>query len=135
MLKAFDIVLGSSDLSLDRVLGAGLPVALVFYDHEISFDLRKIMDDLAGQYAGRALIVTLSRNDAPQAISRFGVKSLPSLVTIRDGKTVASLPSVRQADLKPYLAHLLGEGPLPTLRPTARANKTSGQTAAAAPVA
>ena len=129
MLKAFDTVLASSDLSLDRVLDAGLPVALVFYDYELSADLRQTMDDLAGQYAGKALIVILARNDAPQALSRFGGKSFPSLVTIRDGKTVASLPSVRPADLKPYLAHLLGEGPLP--RPAARANETSGQTPSA----
>jgi thioredoxin 1 len=130
MLKAFDIVLASSDLSLDRVLDAGLPVALVFYDYELSADLRQTLDNLAGQYAGKALMVILARNDAPQALSRFGVKSFPSLVTIRDGKTVASLPSARPADLKPYLAHLLGEGPLPTPRPAARANETSGQTAA-----
>ena len=47
MSKVFDVVLSSNDLSLDRVLGAGLPVAMVFYDKDLPADLRHIMDDLA----------------------------------------------------------------------------------------
>jgi hypothetical protein len=47
MLKVFDNVLTSGDLSLDRVLNAGLPVAMVFYDQALPADLRKTMDSLA----------------------------------------------------------------------------------------
>ena len=115
MQAVFDTVIASSDLSLDRVLNAGLPVALIFYEREIPAELRQALDDLASRYAGRALIVTLNRTDAAQAASRFGVRQLPALVTVWDGKTAASLDSVQPSHLGPYLAHLLGEGPLPTL--------------------
>lgn len=124
MLKVFDTVLTSSDMSLDRVLNAGLPVALVFYDQSLPADLRQAMDDLARQYAGKALMVMLARADAPQATSRFGVRGLPALVTVRDGKAVANREGLMAGDLKPYLAHLLGEGPLPSPRVADRPNTT-----------
>jgi thioredoxin len=116
MLKSFDTVLTSSDLSLDRVLSAGLPVALVFYDRELPTDLRQNLDDLARQYAGKTLIVMLPRNDAPQAISRFNVRQFPTLVTVRDGKTVTHQDGVSPSDIKPHIAHLAGEGPRPAPR-------------------
>jgi thioredoxin len=126
MLKTFDSVLASSDLSLDRVLSAGLPVALVFYDQSLPADLRQTMDELARTYAGKALIVMLARNDATQAASRFGVRQLPSLVTVRDGKPVSAAEAVRPADLKPHIAHLLGEGPRPGPRPAQQPSASSG---------
>jgi thioredoxin 1 len=116
MQRAFDTVLTSSDLSLERVLNAGLPVMLVFYERELTGELRQSLEDLARRYASRALIVTLSRSDASQAISRFNVRQFPALVTFRDGKTVTSLGNVSLKDLGPYLAHLLGEGPMPAPR-------------------
>jgi thioredoxin 1 len=115
----FDTVLTSSDLSLDRVLNAGLPVALVFYEKELPGSLRQAMDDLARQYVGKALIVMLTRSDAAQALARFGVRQLPALVTVRDGKTLARQENLQAADLKLYIAHLTGEGPLPSARAVA----------------
>ena len=120
MLKAFDTVLSSSDLSLDRVLKAGLLVALIFYDQDLPADLRPTMDDLARQYSGKVLMVMLARSDAPQAAARFGIRSYPSLVTVRDGKTVTSQEGVRASDLKPHIAYLRGVGPQPTPRPADR---------------
>jgi thioredoxin 1 len=128
MSNVYDFVLASSDLSLDRVLGTGRPVIMVFYDMELSADLRQTMDDLARQYAGRVLIVMLARNDAPQAISRFGVRQFPGLVAVRDSKTVTRAEGIRSGDVKPHIAHLLGEGPLPAPRaaPQAKAAQKAG---------
>lgn len=134
MLKAFDTVLASSDLSLDRVLSAGLPVALVFYDHELPDNLRQTMNELAYQYAGKALIVQLKRSDVPQTTARFGVRSFPSLVTVRDENRVAHLDDVKPADVEPYLAHLVGERPLPSPRPSKRSGSASGSTSGNAPI-
>ena len=127
MLRVFDTVLASSDLSLDRVLGAGLPVALVFYENELPADIRQKMDELAKQYAGRVLIVTLARPDAQQAASRFGVPRFPTLVTVKDGKTVTTQEGVRTDDLKPHMAHLAGEGARPLQR-TADQPQTASRT-------
>jgi thioredoxin 1 len=123
MSRVFDTVLASSDMSLDRVLNAGLPVAMIFHERELPGDLRQAADTLAQQSAGKVLIVTLAHNDAAQAISRFGVRSFPGLVTWREGKTFTSAGSVSPADLKAHVASLLGEGPRPapqaTTEPTA----------------
>jgi hypothetical protein len=60
MSRVFDVVLASNDMSLDRVLEAGLPVALVFYQRDLPSDLRQAMDELAQQYAGSVLVITLA---------------------------------------------------------------------------
>jgi thioredoxin len=135
MLRVFDSVLASSDLSLERVLGAGLPVALFFFDKELPADLRGAMDDLARQYAGKALIVMLARNDAPQATLRFGVRQFPSLVTVHEGKTITSVEGIRPGDLQPHLAYLIGEGPRPAPRPTSQQKTTSKPATTSKPVA
>jgi len=127
-------VLASSDMSLERVLNAGLPVAFLFYERELPGDLRLALDDLARQYAGRALIVTLKHADAAQAVSRFEVRQFPALVTVKERKTAASLGEVRESDLRPYLAHLLGEGPLPVSRSAEPGTAAKRNTSAAAPV-
>jgi len=134
MVKVFDTVLASNDLSLDRVLGAGLPVAMVFYDKEMSADLRQTTDDLARRYAGRLLVVMLARSDAPQAISRFSVRRIPTLVTAREGKTVTSQENVRPSDLKPHVAYLLGEGPSPNSRAANDSKASSKQPTTRGPI-
>lgn len=134
MLKVFDSVLASSDLSLDRVLNAGLPVAMVFYDHQLPAELRQTMDDLARQYAGKALIVSLARADAPQAISRFGVRQFPSLVAVRDGKAMTSRENLQPSDLKPEIAFLIGEGPRPALRTAYQTSSQTSPSATAGPI-
>ena len=91
-------------------------MALIFYEKELPGNLRKTVDDLARDYAGKILIVTLARSDASEAMSRFQVRQLPALVTVRDNKPVARQENLQATDLKPYLAHLVGEGPLPAPR-------------------
>lgn len=134
MLKVFDSVLASSDMSLDRVLHAGLPVALIFYDKDLATDMRQTMDDLARQYAGKVLIVTLARNDAPQATSRFGVRAFPGLVTVHAGKAVTTEEAVGPGDLQPHIAYLLGEGPRPASRTASRPKATSRSASAVGPI-
>jgi len=134
MVKVFDAVLASNDLSLDRVLSAGLPVAMVFYDKELPAGLCQTMDELAQQYAGRLLIVRLARSDAPQATSRFGVRRFPTLVTVRDGKTVTSQEDVKPSDLKPHIASSLGEGPVPDSRSADRSGSRQATTPGPVPV-
>jgi thioredoxin len=134
MPRAFDSVLASSDLSLDRVLNAGLPVALVFYEKEIYADLRQTLDELARQYADKALIVTLARNDAPQAAARFGVTQFPCLVTARKGQKVTGIEGMSSADVRPHMAYLVGEGPLPPSR-AAQQPGNPGQGASHRPIA
>jgi thioredoxin len=116
------------------VLNAGLPVVLIFDERDLRAELRATTDELARQYAGKVLIVTLARNDAPQAASRFGVRSFPSLVTVRGGQTVTSLEGVNVSDLRPHIAYLVGEGPRPTPRGVDRPSVGPNSTARPIPV-
>jgi thioredoxin 1 len=134
MPRVFDVVLASNDMSLDRVLGAGLPVVMVFYQKNLPSDLRQTMGELARQYAGKALLVTLAQGDAPQAISRFGVRQFPTLLTVREGKPVTRQENVRAEDLIAHIAHLVGEGPMPNVHTTAQAGAGVNQPAAQAPI-
>jgi thioredoxin 1 len=134
MSRVFDTVLASSDLSLDRVLNVGLPVAMIFYEPELPAELRQAMDAVARQFAGKVLVVTLSRTDAPQALSRFGVRAFPALVSTRDGQTVTRQENVSPADLKPHLDYLLGQGPRPNERVEHRSHPTQQHAAAGRPL-
>lgn len=134
MSKVFGAVLVSNDLSLDRVLNAGLPVALVFHDQDLPADMRRTMDDLARRYAGKVLIVMLARGDATQAVSRFGVRQFPALVTVRNGQTVTNQGNVSLSDLNPHIAHLVGEGPLPARRAAPAASSVAKQGSAQGPL-
>ncbi|HEX2992040.1 MAG TPA: thioredoxin [Anaerolineales bacterium] len=116
MANGFDTVLTSSDLSLERVLKAGLPVAMIFYDRELPSEYRQTLDELARRYAGRALLVRLARSDAPQAISRYNLSRLPAIVTVRDDRTVTRQDSFLSRDAARHVAHLLGEGPAPAVQ-------------------
>ena len=135
MLRTFNSVLTSSDLSLDRVLNAGLPVAMVFYEKNPSDDLRQTLDELARQYAGKVLIVILERGDASQAIARYNVHGLPALVGVRDGKIITSQDTVRRSDIKPHIAYLLGEGPRPAARVASQPSTAPKQSRGLGPIA
>jgi thioredoxin 1 len=52
-------------------------------------------------------------------MSRFGVRSLPGLVIVREGKVVTTVERPGPEDLKAHIAYLLGEGPQPAPRPKA----------------
>jgi thioredoxin 1 len=45
-----------------------------------------IVDELAGEYAGRLKVVKMNVDDNPQTPSRFGVRGIPNLLIVRDGQ-------------------------------------------------
>lgn len=47
-----------------------------------------MIDQLAGEFAGRAIIAKLNVDENPVTASRFGVRSIPTLLIIRDGREV-----------------------------------------------
>ena len=48
-----------------------------------------IVDELAGDYAGRIKVGKLDVDAEPQIAATFGVASIPTIVLIKDGKVVA----------------------------------------------
>jgi thioredoxin 1 len=45
-----------------------------------------ILDELAGEYAGRLKIVKVNVDDNPMTPSRFGVRGIPNLLIIKGGE-------------------------------------------------
>ena len=45
-----------------------------------------MLDQLAGEYAGRLKVVKINVDDNPQAPSRFGVRGIPNLLIVKGGE-------------------------------------------------
>lgn len=45
-----------------------------------------VIDELAGEYAGRLKVVKVNVDDNPQTPSRYGVRGIPNLLIIKGGE-------------------------------------------------
>ena len=68
--------------------------------------LGPIIDQLASEQEGKALIVKVNIDDAPNVASRFGITSIPALIVFKDGQPVASARGVQS---KVALEKLIGQ--------------------------
>ena len=50
--------------------------------------LGPVMEDLAAQYEGRALVAKVNVDEEPELAGQFRVMSIPTLVVMKDGKVV-----------------------------------------------
>jgi thioredoxin 1 len=129
-----DTPIHTNEQSIDRVLRAGRPVVLVFWQHGCApcAQLDSALDRLAGAYAGKALIAKVDVRDNPALVRRYGVTRLPGLVFIKDGATVAQTSgALPEATLRAWLEHLVAGGPRPALveGPSVPLDGTSGERA------
>ncbi len=117
MATTFSEPINSNDQSLERVLAAGLPVALVFENGANSLD--EALGRLARDNAGQLLVVKVKAADNPQSARRFQVQSLPAVVMINGGQTLSQAEGASAGELEQHVAYLLGKGPRPAARPMA----------------
>ena len=120
MAHTFTEPINSNDQSLDRVLKAGLPVALVFEDAANGLD--DTLNRLARDNAGQLLVVRVRAVDNPQSVARFQVQSLPALVMVKGGETLSTAAPASPSDVDQHVAYVLGKGPRP-----APAERASGE--------
>jgi thioredoxin 1 len=111
--RAFDTPITTNDQSLDRVLAAGLPVALVFLGDDIPVELEGAMERLARENAGDLLIARVRVKDSPGSARRYQVARTPSLVTVRNGQELEKREGISGGDFSRHVAYLLGKGPKP----------------------
>ena len=125
MATTFSEPINSNDQSLERVLAAGLPVALVFENGADALDeaLRRLARDNAGQL----LVVKVKAADNPQSVRRFQVQSLPAVVMVKGGQTLSQAGPISAPELEQHVAYLLGKGPKPAARPAAGQATGSGR--------
>jgi thioredoxin 1 len=113
-----DAPIHTNEQSIDRVLRAGRPVILVFWQQGCApcAQLNPALDRLAAAYAGKALIAKVDTRDNPALVRRYGITRLPGLVFVKDGATVAQTSgALPEAVLRDWLEHLVAGGPLPAL--------------------
>jgi thioredoxin 1 len=57
--------------------------------------MEPVLAALATEYAGRVRIAAIDVNDEPGLAERFGVRSMPTLVVLRDGREVGRVVGSR----------------------------------------
>lgn len=60
--------------------------------------LEPILDDLAGQYAGKVRILKVDVGEAPGTAQKFGVMSVPTVVFLKGGAAVHRFVGVESKD-------------------------------------
>ena len=88
---AIKAVIHTNQSSIDRVLGVGVPVVLAFWSPQSRQDDPGILEDLAVDFAGRALIARVNAADEAALMTRFKVTQVPSFVFIKDGRAEATI--------------------------------------------
>ena len=90
-----------NEANLPRVLGAGLPVLLVFWRRECApcEQLAPSLDRLAKNYAGRGLIAKINVADEPRLAQRYAIDRLPTVVFRRMVKRSAGRSAVPRSGI------------------------------------
>jgi thioredoxin 1 len=116
---AINSVIHTNIQSIDRVLRAGLPLLLVFWQRSVaqSTELDSVLNELAGEHAGRALIVKIDAEDEKELVKRYDIRLLPSVVAIdKRGQVESTLPGrIADQSLRDWLAYLIHGGARPAV--------------------
>ena len=70
--------------------------------------LAPVVEELAAEYAGKAKVAKLNVDEAPDASTKYGVASIPTVIFFKDGKVVAQTVGLQtKAALQEKLNSLL----------------------------
>lgn len=111
-------ILNTNSQSIDRVLGAGLPVLLVFWRTAtpISTAHARTLEEAAHHYAGRAIVARIDADAEPELARRFRVTTTPVYLLVRNGKPEIALASEEaRANVAGWLAHFVDGKPQPVI--------------------
>lgn len=93
----FTTPIHTNEQSIDRVLKAGMPVLLAFWqqqDCRPCAEVQPMLDRLAKAYSGQLLVAKVNAADEPGLVRRYKVSRLPTLLFVRDGQQVAETNGV-----------------------------------------
>lgn len=114
-------IVNTNTQSIDRVLGAGLPVLLAFWRAAtpIPTAQAQALEELAQRYAGRALVARIDADAEPELVRRFRVTNTPVYLLVRNGKPEIALASEEaRANVAGWLAHFVDGKPQPVITPS-----------------
>ncbi len=116
MSAIFDTPIRTNAQNLERVLAVGHPLLLVFDkpDCEPCRALTPTLNEMAREFAGRALIVRVENAEEDNLAARFRLTHVPTLVYYKEGKEVARIEGApKPPAVRAYLEFLLGVGSRP----------------------
>ncbi|MDI6857759.1 MAG: thioredoxin [Dehalococcoidia bacterium] len=100
-----------SDSTFERdVLKSNLPVMVDFWAPWCGpcRMVSPIVEELAGDYSGKVSFVKLNTDDNPVTASRYGIRSIPTLMIFKNGSVVGQVIGFRpKSDLKRQLDAVL----------------------------
>lgn len=114
-------VIHTNEQSISRVLGAGLPVALIFWSKNQPLEpaWETLLEQCAARYAGRLLIAKVDADTEQAVAQRYTLPALPAFVMVRQGQTEVALPARGDSSrFSAWLEHLLDGGARPAVAPS-----------------
>ncbi len=116
MSAVFDAPIHTSAPNLDRVLVAERPLLLVFELPNCApcRALEPTLKELAGAFAGRALVVRVDNSDGGNLATRFRLTCVPTLIYWQNGRELARIEgAANMAAVRAHLDYMVGAGTLP----------------------
>jgi thioredoxin 1 len=79
-----------NDSNFDEAIKSDKPVLVDFWAEWCGpcKMIGPVVEELAGDYEGKAIIAKLNVDENPQVTARFGVRSIPTLLVFKNGQVV-----------------------------------------------
>jgi thioredoxin 1 len=79
-----------NDSNFDEAIKSDKPVLVDFWAEWCGpcKMIGPVVEELAGDYEGKAVIAKLNVDENPQVTARFGVRSIPTLLVFKNGQVV-----------------------------------------------
>lgn len=110
---ASSLIINTTDATFEQeVLQSAQPVLVDFWAAWCGpcKAIAPVLDELAGQYEGKATIAKMDVDENQAIPAQFGIRSIPTLIMFKGGKPVATLAGARpKAQLAEFIEQHLAD--------------------------